>query len=179
MVRSRIQFPAAMIGTERPIRARRATLAVRIVALVTATALVGASFPAQAQHGPGIIRDTEIEQLLKDYTRPLLKAAGLAQQNVQPVIIGDRSFNAFVADGRRIFVNAGALMESETPNQIIGVLAHETGHIAGGHLARLREQLANATTQSILAMILGVGAMVAATRSGNASGGLGQAGAAA
>jgi predicted Zn-dependent protease len=169
-----------MTGTQRPIRARRATLATRVIAVATASALVGASLPARAQGGPGLIRDAEIEQLLKDYTQPLLKAAGLAQQNVRPVIVGDRGFNAFVADGRRIFVNAGALMESETPNQIIGVLAHETGHIAGGHLARLREQLANATTQSILAMILGVGAMVAGARSGNsANNGMSQAGAAA
>jgi predicted Zn-dependent protease len=102
--------------------------------------------------------------------------AGLAQQNVRIVIINDRSFNAFVADGRRIFVNAGALMEAQTPNQIIGVLAHETGHIAGGHLARIREQLANASTQTILAMLLGVGAMIAGGRSG--SSGLGNAGAA-
>jgi predicted Zn-dependent protease len=166
-----------MTVTERPIRARRATPAARLVATLTATALLGASVPAQAQRGPPIIRDAEIEQLLRDYTQPLLKAAGLAQQNVQSVIINDRQFNAFVADSRRIFVNAGALMDSETPNQIIGVLSHETGHIAGGHLARLREQLANATTQSILAMILGVGAMVAASRSGNAD--MGQAGAAA
>jgi len=166
-----------MTGTERPIRARRSTLAARIVALVTATALAGASVPAQAQRGPPVIRDAEIEQLLREYTQPLLKAAGLAQQNVQAVIINDRAFNAFVADARRIFVNAGALMDSETPNQIIGVLSHETGHIAGGHLARLREQLANATTQSILAMILGVGAMVAASRSGSSD--LSQAGAAA
>ncbi len=166
-----------MTGTERPIRARRATPAARIVALVAATALAGTSLPARAQKGPPIVRDAEIEQLLREYTQPLLKTAGLAQQNVQSVIINDRSFNAFVADGRRIFVNAGALMDSDTPNQIIGVLAHETGHIAGGHLARLREQLANATTQSILAMILGVGAMVAASRSGNAN--MGQAGAAA
>ena len=77
--------------------------------------------------------------MLREYTQPILRSAGLAQQNIQVVIINDRSFNAFVADGRRIFVNGGALMESETPNQIIGVLAHETGHIAGGHLARLRE----------------------------------------
>jgi predicted Zn-dependent protease len=166
-----------MIGTKRPIRARRATLATRLIAVAAASALVVATVPARAQGTPGLIRDAEIEQLLKDYTQPLLKTAGLAQQNVQPVIIGDRSFNAFVADGRRIFVNAGALMESETPNQIIGVLAHETGHIAGGHLARLREQLANATTQSILAMLLGVGAMVAGARGGNT--GMSQAGAAA
>ena len=62
-------------------------------------------------------------------------------------------------------------MEAETPNEVIGVLAHETGHLAGGHLARLREQISAATTQSILAMMLGAGAMVAASRSGNASAG--------
>ena len=146
--------------------------------MVTTTALVCASVPAQAQgKGPPVIRDAETEQLLREYTQPILRSAGLAQQNVQVVIINDRSFNAFVADGRRIFVNGGALMDSETPNQIIGVLAHETGHIAGGHLARLREALAAATTSSIIAMILGVGAMVAAGRSG--SSGMGQAGAAA
>ena len=167
-----------MIGTERPIRARRSTPAARAIALLTSAALVIASVPARAQQGPPIIRDAEIEQLLRDYTAPLLKTAGLTQQNIQPVIINDRAFNAFVADGRRIFVNAGALMDSETPNQIIGVLAHETGHIAGGHLARLREQLAAATTQSIIAMILGVGALLASGRSASSSG-LGQAGAAA
>ncbi len=148
-----------------------------MVALVTAGALVGTSLPAQAQKGPPIIRDAEIEQLLKEYTQPILRVAGLTQQNIQVVIINDRSFNAFVADGRRIFVNGGALLEAETPNQIIGVLAHETGHIAGGHLARLREQLAAASTQSIIAMILGVGAMVAGGRSGNS--GLSQGGMAA
>jgi predicted Zn-dependent protease len=168
--------PNEMTGTGIPIRRRRTAPATRIVALVTAGALVGVSIPAQAQRGTAIIRDAEIEQLLKEYTQPLLKAAGLTQQNVRVVIINDRSFNAFVADGRRIFVNGGALMESETPNQIIGVLAHETAHIAGGHLARLREQLANASTQSIIAMILGVGALVAAGRSGSTD--LGQVGAA-
>lgn len=121
--------------------------------------------PARAQAGIPLIRDAEIEQLLRDYTQPILRAAGLAQQNIRIVIINDRSFNAFVMDGRRIFVNAGALMEATTPNQIIGVLAHETGHIAGGHLSRLREQLARAQTQSIIAMMLGLGAMVAASQS--------------
>src|SRR5436189_1733063 len=166
-----------MTGTERPIRLRRTTPAARLVALVTATALAAASAPAHAQKGLPIVRDAEIEQLLKDYTQPILRVAGLSQQNVQVVIINDRSFNAFVADGRRIFVNGGALLDAETPNQIIGVLAHETGHIAGGHLARLREQLAAASTQSILAMIIGVGAIVAGGRSGNS--GLGQGGMAA
>ena len=154
----------------------------RVTALVTATALSLAPLPALAQErGPPIIRDAEIEQLLRDYTQPVLRAAGLAQQNVQVVIINEPSFNAFVVDGRRIFINTGALSESTTPNQVIGVLAHETGHIAGGHLAKLREQLARAQTQAILAMILGAGAVVAGATAGrnSSNNGLGSAGAAA
>jgi len=89
--------------------------------------------------GPPVLRDTETEQLLREYTRPILRVAGLEKQNIQMVIINDPSFNAFVADGRRIFVNYGAILKSETPNQVIGVLAHETGHLAGGHLAKLRD----------------------------------------
>jgi predicted Zn-dependent protease len=120
--------------------------------------------------GQPIIRDAEIEHLMRDYTQPILKAAGLSQQNIQVIIINNRSFNAFVMDGRRIFINSGALLEAATPNQVIGVLAHEAGHIAGGHLARLREQLAAAQTQAIIAMLLGVGAMIAGARAGPDSG---------
>ena len=164
-----------MFSTDgRMIPGRRRMAPSRLLALLTTAAFVAASFPAQAQNsskGPAVVRDAEIEQLLREYTQPVLRAAGLAQQNVQVVIINDRSFNAFVADGRRIFINAGTLMDAETPNQVIGVLAHETGHIAGGHLSRMREQLAAATTQSIIGLLLGVGAMVAASRSGNASAG--------
>jgi predicted Zn-dependent protease len=114
-----------------------------------------------------IIRDAETEELLREYTRPILKAAGLQNQKIEVVIINDKQFNAFVADGRRIFVNLGALTDSKTPNQIIGVLAHETGHIAGGHLARRREQIANMQTMAILAMLAGAGAMVAGARGNN------------
>ena len=140
-----------------------------------------APLPAFAQEGKGppILRDTESEQLLRDYTRPILRAAGLEKQNIQVVIINDRAFNAFVADGHRIFVNYGAIMQSETPNQMIGVLAHETGHLAGGHLAKMREQLAQAQTQMIIAMLLGVGAMAAGARGGSSDNGLANAGAAA
>jgi predicted Zn-dependent protease len=91
----------------------------------------------------------------------LLRTAKLGGQNIEVVLIGDRAFNAFVADGRRIFMNIGALYEAETPNQIIGVLAHEIGHIAGGHLARMRDQIANAQTASIVAMLLAIGGAVA------------------
>jgi predicted Zn-dependent protease len=148
-------------------------LARRATTLVTAAALLCASWPARAQQGggPPVLRDAETEQLLRDYTRPILRAAGLEKQNIQVVIINDPTFNAFVADGRRIFVNYGALRESETPNQIIGVLAHETGHLAGGHLSKLRDQIARAQTQMIIAMLLGLGAAVAGARSGAGSAG--------
>ncbi len=145
------------------------TFGSRATALVTAAALVLTSVPVAAQKaggGPPILRDAETEQLLRDYTRPILRAAGLEKQNIQVVIINDSAFNAFVADGRRIFVNYGALRDSETPNQIIGVLAHETGHLAGGHLAKLREQVSQAQTQMIIAMLLGIGAVVAGGRAG-------------
>ena len=153
-----------------------------LTAVTVAAALVLApvsSALAQENKGPPTLRDTETEQLLRDYTRPILRAAGLEKQNIQPVIINNGSFNAFVADGRRIFVNYGAILQSDTPNQLIGVLAHETGHLAGGHLAKLREQLAQAQTQMIIAMLLGAGALVAGSRSSNASNGLANAGAAA
>lgn len=156
-----------------------------LTALVTAAAIALLPIPAtQAQEGgkgPPILRDTETEQLLREYTRPILRVAGLEAQNIQMVIINDPNFNAFVADGRRIFVNYGAILQSETPNQLIGVLAHETGHLAGGHLAKLRQQLASAQTQMIIAMLLGAGALaVGASRGSNSPGnnGLANAGAA-
>jgi len=117
-----------------------------------------------------LIRDAEIEQLLRDYTRPVLRAAGLGQRNIRVVIVNDRSFNAFVIDAKRIFINTGALMDADTPNQIIGVLAHETGHIAGGHLSKIHNELANAQTAMILAMLLGVGAIAASASSRSVGG---------
>src|SRR5437660_12723612 len=155
----------------------------RLTAAAVAAALALAPVaPAPAKErenrGPTVLRDTEAEALLREYTRPILRAAGLEKQNIQIVIINDSSFNAFVADGRRIFVNYGAIMQSETPNQLIGVLAHETGHLAGGHLAKMREQMAQAQTQMIIAMLLGAGAMVAGARGGS-NNGLANAGAAA
>lgn len=159
-----------MRAFDRPTRAHRLKPASRAIAAVTAGAMMFTSGPGHAQgqpRGVPFIRDAEIEQLLRDYTQPVLRVAGLGKQNIRVVIINDTSFNAFVADGRRIFVNTGALLESKTPNQIIGVLAHETGHIAGGHLAKMREQLANAQTSAIIAVLLGMGAIAAGARSGN------------
>jgi predicted Zn-dependent protease len=152
----------------------------KLTTLTTVVALVLAPMAALAQEnrGPPVLRDAETEQLLRDYTRPILRAAGMEKQNIQMVIINQSVFNAFVADGRRIFVNYGAIMQSETPNQIIGVMAHETGHLAGGHLAKMREQMAQAQTQIIIAMLLGAGAIAAGASSGGGGSGLANAGAA-
>ena len=154
-----------------PIRTRRRAPAARTIALLTAVAVGTAGIaPAHAQdsatRGMPIIRDAEIEQLLRDYAQPVLRAAGLAKQNVSVVVLSERSFNAFVMDGRHIFINAGALFDAKTPNEVIGVFAHETGHLAGGHLQRLREQLASAQTASIIALLAGLGAAVAGARAG-------------
>ena len=101
------------------------------------------ALPPQAQaQGVSIIRDAETEQLLREYVIPIFKAAGIRNDAVKIILVGDKSFNAFVADGQKIFVNVGALMEAKTPNEIIGVLAHESGHIAGGHLVQMHQELA-------------------------------------
>ena len=96
-----------------------------VLALASAVAIGGSGpalgQPAKSTKGLPIIRDAEIEQLLREYTAPILKTAGLAQQNVQMTIINARPFNAFVMDGRRIFINAGALLDAKSPNEIIGV----------------------------------------------------------
>ncbi|MBI1868521.1 MAG: M48 family metallopeptidase [Methylocystis sp.] len=119
--------------------------------------------PAGAQEEPkiSIIRDAEIEQLLRDYTAPVFKAAGIHSGAARIILVGDRSFNAFVADGQKIFVNVGALIDAKTPNEIIGVLAHESGHIAGGHLARARQEITKATILSIAGMLASAGAIYA------------------
>jgi predicted Zn-dependent protease len=168
---------------QRPLMLLRIALrkkSLKLTALTTAVALAIAPMAAlaQANKGPPVLRDAEAEQLLREYTRPILRAAGLEKQNIQMVIINQSVFNAFVADGRRIFVNYGAIMQSDTPNQIIGVLAHETGHLAGGHLAKMRQQMAHAQTQMIIAMLLGAGAMVAGSQGGGGNNGLSSAGAA-
>ena len=134
------------------------------LALVLAAALLLQPIAARAQ-ALHFIRDAEIEDLLNDYSRPIFKAAGLGNQKVKVRIIEDRAFNAFVLDGRNVFINSGALMDADTPNQIIGVLAHETGHIAGGHMAALRAKIQKDSSLALLMQILGIGAMIAGAAS--------------
>lgn len=119
----------------------------------------------------GLIRDAETEALIADYTMPIFRAAGVASNNIKVHLVNDTSFNAFVVDGRNMFINTGAILLSETPNQLIGVIAHETGHIKGGHITALRQQIAKMQTAALMLQALSLGAIVggAATGSGDAA----------
>ncbi len=121
---------------------------------------------------PRLIRDAEIESTLRAYVDPIFAAAGLDTSAVQVHIIQDKRINAFVSGGMRIFVHTGLLTEAATPNELIGVFAHETGHIQGGHLARRKEELENRTIEAIIGILAGVAVGVA---SGNAGAGVGTA----
>lgn len=140
------------------------------LAAILALATLAQAPTADAQGRPRlpIVRDAEIESLVRDYTTPLLKAAGLSPGRVEIVLVNDLAFNAFVA-GRRIFINTGTILDSETPNETIGVLAHEIGHLAGGHQERLRDQIARAQTIAIVAGLLGAGVAAAGAVSGSGS----------
>jgi predicted Zn-dependent protease len=152
----------------------RRGLATAVAATIACTQVTA---PAVAQGLP-MIRDTEIENVLKDYARPIFRAAGLGANNVAMRIVRHDSFNAFVVDGRNVFINSGTLMQAKTPNEVIGVIAHETGHITGGHLAALRARIARDQTKSLLVTILGIGMMIGGAVAGGGSakevGGAGQ-----
>ena len=147
----RIRVPKAVTGF----------VAYLCIALIT---LSGQAFAKNIS----IIRDTEIENTIRVYSAPLFEAAGLQANDISIHIVNDPTLNAFVAGGQRLFMNTGLLMRADDASQVIGVIAHETGHISGGHLVRMQESLRNSTTQSILAMILGGVAAVASGEPGAA-----------
>jgi predicted Zn-dependent protease len=135
------------------------------LAVVYAMAITVAATTSAAAQGIPLIRDTEVENLLKDYSRPIFKAAGLGS-HITMRIVKHESFNAFVVDGNNVFINTGTLLQAKTPNEVIGVIAHETGHITGGHMAALRTRIARDQTKALLLMVLGIGMMVGGAVSG-------------
>ncbi len=144
---------------------------VRLIAMI-AVLLAGTVPPVLGQNrNISLIRDAEIENIIRDYSTPIFNTAGLDASAVDIHIVNDRRLNAFVAGGQRMFVNTGLLMRARHPEEVIGVIAHETGHIAGGHLARLQDELRNAETKSIIAMIVGAAAGIA-TGDGRVAGAL-------
>jgi len=128
--------------------------------LVIACVVVNGADPAHAKK-ISMIRDAEIENTIRLFATPVFKAANLAPSAVKIHLIQDNALNAFVAGGQRLFINSGLITQSTSADQIIGVFAHETGHIAGGHLARLNEILEKSTMTTILSLILGATAIAA------------------
>lgn len=116
-----------------------------------------------------MIRDAEIENTIRLYAAPVFRAAGLEPDDINIHLVKDNTLNAFVAGGQRLFINTGLLLKSTSANQIIGVIAHETGHISGGHLSRMQKALEATSVPMILSMLLG-GATILATGRGDIGG---------
>ncbi|HET8727642.1 MAG TPA: M48 family metalloprotease, partial [Alphaproteobacteria bacterium] len=139
--------------------------------LVACLVLVWSVEPASAQNRRlSLIRDAEIEHTIRTYAEPIFQVAGISPQAVDIYLVNDPSLNAFVAGGQNLYIHTGLLLAAEAPDEIIGVIAHEVGHIAGGHLARGQEEIESARRTALLTSLLGMAAAVA-----SGDGGLGAA----
>ena len=145
-------------STRIPLRRRAAAVG---MALTAALSLYSPIAWAQDEDAVTILRDTEIEEILHQDTDPVFVAAGLDPKTVKIILLGTKEINATTSTGPTIMVNTGLILEAETPNQLIGVLAHETGHAAGGHIARSDEGMKSALRTFLLTMGLGIAAAVA------------------
>ncbi|MCY4236855.1 MAG: M48 family metalloprotease [Rhodospirillaceae bacterium] len=142
---------------------------IRSIAILLA-ASVAATLPASANaRSLALIRDAEIERTIRTYTTPMFSSIGVKQNSVRVHIVNDSRINAFVAGGRYIFINTGLLMYAKDAGMVIGVLAHEMGHIVGQHLTRLRGAISESQIKQIIAFILAASTGVA-TRDGQAAG---------
>jgi predicted Zn-dependent protease len=135
----------------------RLTRALRF-ALAAVLMVVLSSQPALAQ---SVLRDAETEALFNDMSAPLITAAGLDPKNVQVVLVGDKEINAFVAGGQIVYINSGLIAKADNANEVQGVIAHELGHVAGGHIIRSSEGIKTATGITLLSLLIGVAAMAA------------------
>ncbi|MCW3473117.1 M48 family metalloprotease [Limobrevibacterium gyesilva] len=161
----------------------RPRLLIRILSVLLSMVVLAGLLPAgpaaaQAPPGSGgprviLIRDAETETLLRTYANPLFRAAGVDPNLVRIILIRDNAINSFVSTGNRMFVHTGLIMQAESALEMVGVLAHETGHIAGGHLARLPDAMRQAMIESIVAVLIGAAAGAVTRDSGAIGAGLG------
>lgn len=108
-----------------------------------------------------ILRDAEIEQIIRDITEPIFEAAELDKNAVDTYLLNENSINAFVMGGQNVFINSGLLLKAENVNQVVGVISHETGHISGGHLSRFGEGMSQMASYSLMGLLLGAVAIAA------------------
>ncbi|KPM12592.1 M48 family metalloprotease [Citromicrobium bathyomarinum] len=135
-------------------------LALRRVVARFVALLIAFSLTAQPAMAQSILRDAETEALLRDLADPLVEAAGLRPGNVDVVLVNDPSINAFVAGGQVVYLHSGLINAADSANEVQGVIAHELGHITGGHVINT-DGASAAQTISILSLLIGV-AMAAA-----------------
>ncbi len=136
----------------------------RLFIIVFAVSFLYWPLSSHAAKRPSMIRDAEVENTIRIYATPLFRAAGLRPEDVDIFIVRDGTLNAFVAGGQNLFINTGLIMASEDANGVIGVIAHETGHISGGHLSRVHKALSKGSAASVLATILGGATAIATGR---------------
>jgi predicted Zn-dependent protease len=132
--------------------------------LMLALLLAMASWqPAAADEdsGPSVLRDSETELLFKDVSRPLIQAAGLDPGSVNVVLLNDPEINAFVATGQTVYIQSGLIQAADNVNELQGVIAHELGHVAGGHSIRMQDGTKAATGITIATLVLGALAIAA------------------
>jgi predicted Zn-dependent protease len=123
--------------------------------------LVAIGLTLQPVHAQSILRDAETEALFDEMSAPLIRAAGLEPRNVKIVLIGDNSINAFVAGGQAVYMHTGLILAASNANEVQGVIAHELGHVAGGHVITTSDGIKTATGITILSLILGAAAIAA------------------
>jgi predicted Zn-dependent protease len=145
-------------------------LIVGVLALTTGSLAPISAAYAQEDAPVTLIRDTEIEAILHEDADPIFRAAGLDPKAVTIHLVGDKDLNAFVAGGQNLFLNTGLIVRTKTPNELIGVIAHETGHMAGGHIVRQAEGERQALATYLLTM--GLGLIAAAAGSPETAAGL-------
>ncbi len=127
--------------------------------LILIMVVIGLSL--QPAHAQSILRDAETEALFDEMSAPLIRAAGLEPRNVKIVLIGDNSINAFVAGGQAVYMHTGLILAAGNANEVQGVIAHELGHVAGGHVISTSDGIKTATGITILSLILGAAAIAA------------------
>lgn len=116
---------------------------------------------AAADEGPSILRDSETEALFRELGKPLMEAAGLDPGSVRIVLLNDPEINAFVTAGQAVYLQSGLITAADDVNQLQGVVAHELGHVAGGHAIRMQDGAGEATGISLATLLLGAVALAA------------------
>ena len=113
------------------------------------------------------IRDTEIESILNEWSAPIFEVAGIPAENIKINLIADNNINAFVTEGKNMFINTGLIIKAGSANGLIGVIAHETGHIAGGHIIKLKQAIRKLQDNQFFTSLLGVGVLVLSSKNDN------------